>query len=377
MIAILSSLARELEGQKLSNRTKNQHYVPRLLLRHFATGVEEEVQVFDSTRTLSRSSIVRRVFSQNFFYDDDNSMEAFLAKEIESPANGPIKAIVADPAQLIVPGHPALLLFIAVQMTRTPGARHELMNFVDAFSGSLFEQLAELNDLSIEAVKNLRLRPKDPRAVGNELLLRSTLSCGLMEDLSWHVLTNSTDLPFVISDHPVVHYNWYLKDSNDPGYTGITKRGVQIFLPLSPSVTLALIDKSVYKFGEKGSRCTELHDKRDVELLNSLQFRSRQDFIVFPLGMDAGYVQRCCTDLPADSLGSVHASRTDPVPISDNKLSSYVIQWRRQVSYANWLTVCRIKRRVSKRVVECFDRSPENVAAYQTAVRELFDQTNS
>ncbi|WP_371130321.1 DUF4238 domain-containing protein [Hydrogenophaga sp.] len=179
------------------------------------------------------------------------------------------------------------------------------------------------------------------------------------------------------SDHPVVHYNWYLKDSNDPGYTGITKRGVQIFLPLSPSVTLALIDKSVYKFGEKGSRCTELHDKRDVELLNSLQFRSRQDFIVFPLGMDAGYVQRCCTDLPADSLGSVHASRTDPVPISDNKLSSYVIQWRRQVSYANWLTVCRIKRRVSKRVVECFDRSPENVAAYQTAVRELFDQTNS
>lgn len=356
----------------LGTITKNQHYVPQLLLRNFSTPKGEKLQVFDSTRSKLRATTVGEVLSQNYFYDRDNMIESFLSDRIEGPASAPIKAILADPTRPIEPGNPALLFFIGVQMARTPGAQRELLDFVNAFGRELVEQYAELNGLPLDSLEGVRLRPSDPQAMGRELLLRSTLSRWLLEDLSWHVLINGTDLPFVIADHPVAQYNWYLRDSNDPGYTGITKRGVQIFLPLSPTVTLALVDPSVYKIGEKGSHCTVLKDRQDVELLNSLQFRSRQDFIVFPLSMDASYVQRRCAELPADSLTQVHGGRTDPVPISGDRLSSYVVQWRTQARYERWLTVSKIKRRMAKREIECVDRKPETVIAHRAATRDLF-----
>lgn len=355
--------------------TKNQHFVPRMLLRHFTTGGDEDVQIFDSTRNKIRSSSIRRVLSRNNFYDDDNEVEKFLAEKVEGPAAVAVNSIVADPSRVIEPGLPALLTFVAVQMARTPSTQSQALDFVDGFSSMFFEQFAALNGYPIESMRNLKWRPTDERVMRNRLLLRSVLNRWLLEDLSWHVLSNGTNLPFVISDHPAVLYNWYLRDSGDPGYTGMTKKGVQIFVPLSPTVTLALIDKSVYKFGEKGSSHTVLHDKRDVELLNSLQFRSRQDFIVFPLAMDAGYVKRSCAEIPASSLVHVHAARTDPVPTSGDKLSSHVYVWRAQVQYEQWLSVCKVKRRVSKRTAECSDRRPETVAAQMAAARDLFGKS--
>lgn len=354
--------------------TRNQHFVPRMLLRHFTTGSDEDVQIFDSTRNKVRSSSIRRVLSRNNFYDDDNAVEKFLAEKVEGPAAPAVNSIIADPNQAIEPGLPALLTFIAVQMARTPATQSQALDFVDGFSSMVFEQFAELNGHPTESVRNLKWRPKDERAMRNRLLLRSVLNRWLLEDLSWHVLSNGTNFPFVVSDHPAVQYNWYLRDSDDPSHTGMTKSGVQVFLPLSPSITLALIDKSVYKFGEKGSSHTVLNDRRDIELLNSLQFRSRQDFIVFPLGMDVGYVKRNCAEIPASSLVCAHGGRTDPVPLSDDKLSSTVYVWRTQARYGQWLSVCKIKRRVSKRPVECRDRRPETIAAQMAAARDLFGE---
>ncbi|MBR7953386.1 DUF4238 domain-containing protein [Burkholderia cenocepacia] len=352
--------------------TKNQHFVPQLLLRNFTTDGNEDVLLFDSTRNKVRPSSIRKVLSQNYFYDDDNSVENFLAEKIEGPAAAVIDSIVANPKQVIKPGLPALLTFIAVQMMRTPSSNTQALNFVNSFGGQVIEQIAALNGLPIESAKSLRLKPTDERAMRNHLLLRSTLNRWLLEDLSWHVLSNETNLPFVISDHPAVLYNWYLRDSDDPGYTAMTKNGVQIFLPLSPSITLALIDKSVYKFGEKGNSHTVLSHRRDVELLNSLQFRARQDFIVFPRSLDEHYIVRSCASIPANSLMTVHSGRTDPVLVSGDKLSSDVYVWRTQARYDQWLSVCKIKRRVLKKSLDYRDRRPHTTAAYIAAARDFF-----
>ncbi|WP_175975347.1 DUF4238 domain-containing protein [Burkholderia sp. BCC1047] len=317
---------------------------------------------------LVHGSILSRIRASTKF----GAVQKFLAEKIEGPAAAVIDSIVANPEQVIKPGLPALLTFIAVQMARTPSSQTEALDFVNSFGGQVIEQVAALNGLPIESAKSLRLRPTDERAMRNHLLLRSTLNRWLLEDLSWHVLSNETNLPFVISDHPAVLYNWYLRDSDDPGYTAITKSGVQIFLPLSPSITLALIDKSVYKFGEKGSSHTVLSHRRDVELLNSLQFRARQDFIVFPRSLDEHYVARRCASIPANSLMTAHSGRTDPVPAGGDKLSSTVYVWRMQARYDQWLSFCKIKRRVSKKSLGCRDRRPDTTAAHIAAARDLF-----
>lgn len=357
---------------EMTELTKNQHFVPRSLLRHFATGNDEEVHIFDSTRNRVRPSSIRKVLAQNYFYDDDNTVEKFLAEKVEGPAAAAIDSIVKYPSQPIKPRHAELLTFIAVQMARTPGSQRDALDFVDGFNSMIFEQYAEINGHPSESVRNLKWRPTDARVMRNQLLLRSVLHRWLLEDLSWHVLSNDTDLPFVISDHPAILFNWYLRDSGDPGYTGMTKNGVQIFLPLSPFVTLVLNDESTYKLGTKGSNHTVLIERRDIELLNSLQFRSRQDFIVYPAATHTDYVTRSCAKIPPSSLMRAHAGRTNPLETHDEKLSSYVYVWREQARYKQWLSLCKIKRRVTKKPVESRDRRPETVAAQLAAMRDIF-----
>lgn len=339
--------------------TINQHFVPQFLLKHFSSGTDQVVQVLDSTRQKHRDTSIRRVLSQNYFYDNDNTVENFLAEKIEGPAASIIDSIVEAPMRPIEAGNPALLTFIAVQMARTPGTKVQALSAIDGFSGVLFRQHAEIKGYPIEEVENLKWRPSDDRSLHNRILLRSTTHRWLLEDLSWHVLSNNTELPFVISDHPVVQYNWYLRASDAPSQTAMTKRGVQIFLPLSPSVTLALIDKDIYKFGEKRSIHSVLNDRKDIELLNSLQFRSRQDFVVFPVGMDPKYIDRKCQEIPANSLFRANTVQTKSTDLGDEKRSFEVCVSREQTQYQHWLSLSKIKRRVSKKTVQCVDRRTE------------------
>lgn len=350
--------------------TKNQHFVPRLLLRHFAGGEDGTVQIYDSVRGVLRpATSIRRVLSQNYFYDDDNVVEQFLAKHVEGPAAPIIGAIVASPDSPIQAGCIDLLRFISVQMNRTPQALDTALEWIDKYTGTLFQRLGELNGFSAEDMAGIKLKVTDERALLGRQTIEGALNWPLLKDLSWHVLSNGTELPFVISDHPVVHYNWYLRSSNNPSYTSLTNFGVQIFLPLSPSVTLALIDKSTYKFGSKGSHHTELSNASDVEILNGLQFRARQSFVVFPESMDAGYVTNQCGKISMNSLFESHAWSSVPVDVGGDKLKSTHAVWRTQATLPKWISVSKIKRRVAKKTLMCRDRKPEVVEAHKVFVK--------
>lgn len=353
----------------MSGITKNQHFVPRLLLKNFAEGEDGAVQIYDSGRDILRPpTSVRRVLSQNNFYDDDNVIENFLAVNVEAPAAPIIEGIIGSPASPIPDKCIDLLRFIAVQMNRTPQALDTALEVIDKYSRTLFQRIGELNGFPADSTAGLRLKMTDERSVLAMQTLDGALNWPLFEDLSWHVLSNGTDLPFVISDHPVVHHNWYLRDSDDPSYTSITKAGIQIFLPLSPSITLALIDKSIYKFGFKGSHQTTLTKRADIELLNSLQLRARDSFVVFPMRMDTGYVKSQCTKNPSGSLFKSHAWSSVPEAIGNDQLKSTHAVWRTQVALSGWLSISKIKRRMAKRGPVCIDRRPEVVQAHKVFV---------
>lgn len=352
--------------------TKNQHFVPRLLLKNFSEDEDGPVQIFDSERDILRPpTSIRRVLSQNNFYDDDNVIENFLALNVEAPAAPLIQRIIASPAAIIPARCIDLLRFIAVQMNRTPQALDTSLEVIDKYSRTLFHRIGELNGFSADAMAGIKLKMTDERSLLGMQTLDGALNWPLLEDLSWHVLSNGTDLPFLISDHPVVYYNWYLRHSNDPSYTSLTKAGIQIFLPLSPSITLALVDGSTYKIGVKGANQTRLTNRADVELLNSLQLRARESFVVFPMGMDPGYVRRRCKEYPPGSLFKSHAWSSVPEQIGDDQLKSIHAVWRTQAVLPEWLSVSKIKRRVAKKGALCLDRKPEVVEAHKVFMRRI------
>lgn len=89
-------------------------------------------------------------------------------------------------------------------------------------------------------------------------------------DLSMKLLINQTDRPFITSDDPVFEYDQYLERVCDSLSYGIGSKGIEIFMPISPKMMLALYDSQIYKIGTRKSRQVMITQRNDVDQLNLL-----------------------------------------------------------------------------------------------------------
>ncbi len=361
----------------MSQITKNQHFVPQSLIKHFSKG-DDVVNVYDSKRNISRPpTYVARVLSENYFYDRDNLVENFLAQNVEGPAAPIFQNIVDDPTAPIICNRIDLLRFITVQLNRTPSALSASLKNIDNFTTTLIKQLGELNGFDEETIENVKFVLNDPKAVLGQQTVEGALNWPLLDDLDWHILINKTDTSFVISDHPVVHYNWHLRSSNNIiAYTSLTSCGLQVFLPISRTITLCLYDKKIYKFGDKRYDYSYVDKISDVILLNELQFRSRESFIVYDSATQTDYVIKSCQKFPESSLHKYQSWASSPEPSENDEIRSTLVNYRTQFGYNRWLSMSKVKRRISKKAIECYDRSPMIVEGHKEYIKKARAHAN-
>jgi hypothetical protein len=83
----------------MSSATTNQHYVPRLLLKHFVSGSSKQVFVFDKLTERSFPKSIKRVASELGFYDCEVDGASYsvdpLLTRMENVASRIITRIVA------------------------------------------------------------------------------------------------------------------------------------------------------------------------------------------------------------------------------------------------------------------------------------------
>ncbi|MDW1950519.1 DUF4238 domain-containing protein [Vibrio sp. 780] len=355
----------------MTKTTKNQHFVPQCLLRNF-TSEGDVVNIYDSSRKKLRNpTSVARVLSENYFYDKDNIVENFLAVHIEGPASRVFKLIRGESDKsLDIEDQISILRFIMVQLSRTPSALSTSLNNLYTLMDDVIQQLGELNGFSKGITNDIKFSLNDPKDLLRMQTVDSVLDAPILLDLKWNFIINNTDIDFFISDNPVIHYNWYLREDDSIDSTGLTKRGVQIFLPLSNRITLCLYDDQVYKVGEKGKHYTLVNSNEDIHLLNELQFRNRKSYVVFTQTEDSDYVKRCCNQIPSDSLYIPQVEASE-VNICGDEARSTIIQWRKPYRFNHWLTFSKIKKKISKREVCNVDRCPEMLALHNQKVQEL------
>lgn len=350
------------------NITKNQHYVPRLLIRNFA--INGKVWTYDSSRDILRSTKPEGVLSENFFYDKDNQVENFLCT-VEALAAPKIAQIIASPTERVPRQDIDLLRFVLVQLGRTPGAYGTARGNLKSYTDSYVAQQLKILGHDLKEFEGVSIVLEDEKDLLRISAVGSALNWPLIRDLEPHVFINSTPLDFVLSDNPSCFYNWYLKDENGMCATSLTKRGVQIFLPISNRLMLTFYDSRTYKVGNGRDGFTKLNSTEDVRLLNSLQFRSRTSSVIFSSSSQAQYVKDNCQRLEPDSLFQSNWDTTEPVPIGGDKLSAKHFVWRSQLRLSRWLSVVKIKRKANRFGDRGQDRDPEFVADFKLMMENL------
>ena len=156
----------------MQKKTRNQHFVPRCLLRNF-TSESNVVNIYDSSREKLRNpTSVDRVLSENYFYDKDNVVENFLALYIEGPASKVLNVIRGESFEpLCLDGQISILRFIMVQLSRTPSALSTSLNTLQTLMDDVIKQLGTLNGFCEEITDNIKFSLNDPK----DLLRMQTL----------------------------------------------------------------------------------------------------------------------------------------------------------------------------------------------------------
>ena len=244
------------------------HFVPRFYLSAFQSAPKQI-----GLLNLSRGQVVLGASLRDQCYVH----RLYGSDEIESALAG-IEGVAAALFRDVrdrhaIPGagtaeRHALLLFIALQLSRTTAAQENVLKSSQLLADVAFDD-APPSDFALSARAAMRL------ALGASPMIAATI-----QDMAATLILASEGTAFVISDHPVFKYNMFCEGITDFGVIGTKCRGLQVFVPISPQVLLYLFDAGVYKLVRPDSD-PAIANWDDVKSLNSLQLVGAHENVYF------------------------------------------------------------------------------------------------
>lgn len=256
---------------------KNQHFVPRRLLKPFSLdGEGKAINLYAINKDLLVSDApVKSQCARNYLYDEDGKIEAELA-EIEGGYGKAVgRVVTGDETEDDLK---SLRFFAYLQLRRTEIAAHRLR----AIDEGLFEEIFGKDEPE-----------KQP---DRYYMLQSLDICGKtkdrIEDLKVRIIENRTNVEFVISDDPAVYTNRFAAQKQNKAGFGLMSSGLLLTMPLTTKLALICYDGLVYTAHdlEKGRIILAKH--KDVEALNELQYLRATSCIYYSSWDSCEYVQK-------------------------------------------------------------------------------------
>jgi hypothetical protein len=263
---------------------KKHHYVPRFYLRHFSHAGEG---TFLSLLNLKRQKFVAEasLYGQcyrNYYYGVAPDLE-FLLQKVEGRAASILRSVLLDDQapEYGSQRHKDLLTFMYAQMVRTPVAEERIKADVNATLSFFIRILEpELSRLGV----SVRLHGAIIVSV-----LRGLLEAPLLYDLEYKVLINDTSEKFITSDDPLVRFNQFFQHELNR-YDSPTDRGLEVYLPISPTKAVLLYDANVYMVaGFAHERRSVFISESDARELNALEVLNARENVYFH---DASLIDR-------------------------------------------------------------------------------------
>ena len=224
---------------------KQQHYVPQLLLRGFATGPSEQVVAFDKqTARVFRTSI-RNVAGETAFYDLPRpdglaTMEPGLAR-LEAAVAPLIDRVRSERslAGLDRRDRIRVALFAVVQHHRTANFR-ALMSQMNADVAAKFRRLG-MDPRNIEGFKEFDA--DDVKRFTLKMISEAEQFVPYLLDKGWALLEASPGTQYYIGDNPLTLQN--TTNRGPRGGLGFGVPGIEIYLPLSSDLTLGWFSETL------------------------------------------------------------------------------------------------------------------------------------
>lgn len=273
----------------MKNHVKNQHLVPQFLLKNFASRDEAFIWAYDKNEKYNEQNrikerAIKKVASEKYFYDknkkDPESSYEYVLQEIENNSAPIIAEIIKTKniKDISKEDRRTLSLFIVTQILRTKGNLLQCESRTESISKHLEEKW------------NIKTPDIDSKKVWFSTLQKHEIFKEIIMNKIW-VLYESNN-SFLISDNPVTLQN-VINTNKHRGTLGIDSPGIEIYLPLSPSLTICMFCEKFFE--QNGYYIKQIPNEisilEKVENLNFLQIASSDRFI-FSHKNDFEFVER-------------------------------------------------------------------------------------
>ncbi|MBN1364420.1 MAG: DUF4238 domain-containing protein [Syntrophaceae bacterium] len=255
---------------------KKHHYVPKFYLKRF-TDNSKSINIFNipSLRIIENASLKNECY-KDYFYGEDLKFEKAL-----SILEGKTAKVLQDISisnklpPFPSPQYIVLLINVIMQEARTKFAADQIDELVDKNMKHLLEIQ---NGITQDDLSKIKIGLKKPA----RMAVSVAAQCHLMAmDLKCKLLTIGSNREFITSDNPVVYYNQYLEYRTFASNTGIASKGLEIFYPIDHKHLIVYYDADVYIVGNKKDKVIKLKKRRDIEMLNKLQYVNAGSNIYF------------------------------------------------------------------------------------------------
>ncbi len=229
----------------MSTKSKKHHYVPQFLLRNFSLdGVGKCIFVFDKKHDRTYKSSIADAGSENHFntVDIDGYCENFenLFEKIDNHSAGLVHQLIEERslARLSQTDRFALVDLFAVQLLRTKLWRTSLTTL-----GQSMRQVVEAMGYATDNDPYYALpTDNDARLFTVQSFLKRDTNRTTLAKKHAVLFEPPNDARFHISDNPVVMTNAF-----PYGDVGLQAAGIQVYLPLSPTLGVAFLCPSYLK----------------------------------------------------------------------------------------------------------------------------------
>lgn len=266
---------------------KNQHYVPKFYLKLFSNKEGRSVSLFNIKRRIMflRASISDQC-SQNFFYGKDEATEKLLEKMEGMTAKVLHKVIQTNFVPIKCSDEfVTLVCYTVIQRFRTKSAAEWIDELTDMICKASLQTDPEITP---DHLSKYKIKTKMPSLVSSVV----GADCSpLALDLDLKLIVNSSAEQFITSDNPVIFYNQYLEHSRGGTCSGLAAQGLQIFLPITPSLMIHFYDPDIYEVGSKRSLFCETCSDAETLKFNQLQWLNALENVYFSLSCSSDSIQ--------------------------------------------------------------------------------------
>ncbi|MGO2019070.1 DUF4238 domain-containing protein [Psychrobacter sp.] len=257
----------------MTTDVKKQHTVPRFLLDKFSFetgGKRNRLFTFDKLNEKRFEQTVFNATTMNSFYNfvdhpDSISLEPVLGI-YEDQAAPLIKKIVEEQNihWLSEKNMYIIAEFIAVQQSRT----NTRLQLIERIASTLDARLTQMNPSGEKVETGFGAEgSSDRKNVFLDGIVSQAEVISILLKKSWILFETTKENPFFISDNPVTLYNSI--NMGLYGNLGITLEGIEIYIPLSSTITLGLICPSISKL--KAQQAAEISSRPKIlDVFNQL-----------------------------------------------------------------------------------------------------------